>query len=159
MLLQPRKFIWKTYQKNRKYRAFKQSTLQYGLNGVMLLQPYRTSAKRIFRFKIFLKRATRKPDFTRRSLWINLFPHLPLTKKPKGTRMGKGSGKLSTWYTHLHGGVFLVEFQNLRRGRAIYFANQINAKLPVVTKFVELKSKSIKLAGGSKTNTKYSVLF
>jgi len=73
--------------------------------------------------------------------------------------MGKGSGKLSTWYTHLHGGVFLVEFRNLRRGRAIYFSNQIGFKLPVQTKFTEFASKTIKLNGGSKTNPRHSVLF
>jgi len=27
---------------------------------------------------------------------VSLFPHIPLTKKPKGMRMGKGKGKLAT---------------------------------------------------------------
>lgn len=73
--------------------------------------------------------------------------------------MGKGSGKLSTWYTHLHGGVFLVEFRNLRRGRALYFANQISFKLPILTKFTEFQTKTIKLNGGRSTNPRHSVLF
>ena len=152
MLLQPRKFTWKTKQKNRTRRLFKLKPLSYGLTGVRLLQPYRTSAKRIFRFKIFLKRAARKPDLTRRALWINLFPHLPLTKKPKGMRMGKGSGKLSSWYTQLHPGVILVEFKNLRRGRSIYYAKQIDHKLSIMTQFTEHYSNCIKLSGGQRAN-------
>ena len=152
MTLQPRKFIWKNKQKNRKRRIFKESLLSYGLSGVRLLQPYRTTAKKIFRFKIFLKKSSRKPDLTRRSLWINLFPHLPLTKKPKGMRMGKGAGKLATWYTHVHGGIFLIEFSNLRVGRAEHYAVQVQHKLPVQTKFTTFFSKTIKIHGGQKTN-------
>jgi len=53
------------------------------------------SARQIYRFKTFLKKAVRKPDITRRSVRFNTFPHLPLTKKPKGQRMGKGAGKLN----------------------------------------------------------------
>jgi ribosomal protein L16/L10AE len=45
--------------------------------------------------KVTLKKAIRKPDHTRRQVWFNTFPHLPLTKKPKGMRMGKGIGKLN----------------------------------------------------------------
>jgi ribosomal protein L16/L10AE len=45
--------------------------------------------------KVTLKKAIRKPDHTRRYVWFNTFPHMPLTKKPKGMRMGKGIGKLN----------------------------------------------------------------
>lgn len=157
MLLQPRKFVYKTKQKKRSRRTFKKSNLVYGLQGLRLLQPYRTSAKRIFRMKIFLKRACRKPDLTRRSLFINLFPHLPLTKKPKGMRMGKGAGKLSSWYTNLYPGTFLLEFKNLRRGRSLYYTRQIQHKLPVYSTFVEHYSNEVKLSGGQKVNPRYSL--
>jgi ribosomal protein L16/L10AE len=53
------------------------------------------SSKQIFRLKVFLKKAVRKPDITKRLVWFNAFPHMPLTKKPKGMRMGKGAGKLN----------------------------------------------------------------
>lgn len=159
MLLQPRKFIWKNKQKNRKRREYKDRSLHYGFSGVRLLQPYKTSAKRIFRFKIFLKRSSRKPEITKRSLWINLFPHLPLTKKPKGMRMGKGAGKLSTWYTHLYCGTFVVEFKNLRPGRSYYYATQIKHKLPVLAHYTEHFSKPIRLAGTQRTSPTGSVFF
>lgn len=66
--------------------------------------------------------------------------------------MGKGAGKLSSWFTQLHGGVFIVEFRNLRRGRAVYFSNQITSKLPVETRFTERDSFSVKLYAASGTN-------
>lgn len=156
MLLQPRKFTWKTKQKSRRCRTFRRASLSYGECGLRLLQPYRVSAKRIFRFKIFLKRATKKPDLTRRSLWVNLFPHLPLTKKTKGMRMGKGIGKLSAWFTQLNGGTFVVEFYNLRRGRSRYFAKQIAYKLPVSSVFCEHAVRSVKVHSSSRANAMVS---
>jgi ribosomal protein L16/L10AE len=49
----------------------------------------------MFRLKLFLKKAARKTDKTLRRVWVNTFPHIPLTKKVIGSRMGKGKGKLS----------------------------------------------------------------
>ena len=63
----------------------------------MLVKPLRINSKKIFRIKLFLKKGSRKSDNTRRRVWFNAFPHLPLTKKVVGARMGKGKGKLSIW--------------------------------------------------------------
>ena len=95
MILQPRKFKYKTRQKLRRAKIKKHSKLSYGTSGLLLNQPFRISAKKIFRLKLFLKRSSRKSDITKRSFWTPVFPHLPLSKKPKGMRMGKGVGKLS----------------------------------------------------------------
>ena len=43
-----------------------------------------------------LKKAVKKPERTKRLIWFNVFPHMPLTKKPKGMRMGKGAGRLNS---------------------------------------------------------------
>lgn len=71
-------------------------------------------------------------------------------------RMGKGAGKLSTWYTHLYGGVFVVEFKNLRPGRAAYYGKQVRHKLPIQSFFYSYYTKPIKLSGGQKTNVNFS---
>ena len=47
--------------------------------------------------------------------------------------MGKGKGKLSTWFSQLYGGSVIFEFKNLRPGRALFFFNQIRVKLPSKT--------------------------
>jgi ribosomal protein L16/L10AE len=54
------------------------------------------SSKQIFRLKVLLKKAVKKPERTKRLIWFNVFPHMPLTKKPKGMRMGKGAGRLNS---------------------------------------------------------------
>lgn len=151
-MLQPRKFKYKTRQKKRSAHTPSTPRLAYGTMSLILLRPFRISAKRIFRLKLFLKRSSRKSDFTRRAFWVSIFPHLPLSRKPKGMRMGKGAGKLSTWYTQIRSGKTLVEFKNLRLGRAAYYSKQVAHKLPVPAVFDYESTRNIKLVHSSKTN-------
>lgn len=138
MLLQPRNFFFKRKQKKRSLFSFNnsQNNLNFGGAGLKILKPVQLTSEQLFRFRLFLKRASKKSDKTRRAVWFHAFPHLPLTRKPNGTRMGKGKGKLECWFTHVSGGTILVEFKNLRRGRAIFFAKQLTHKLGIVSKYI-----------------------
>nr|ASY95694.1 ribosomal protein L16 [Paraurostyla sp.] len=110
---------------------------------MLLLNPAHLSSNQLFRFKLFLKRASRKSDYTKRFVWLHSFPYLPLTKKPTGTRMGKGKGKLETWCTSFKPGLIFAEFRNLRRGRSLYFIKQLTHKLGIDTKAIfNLKYKA-----------------
>ena len=66
MMLQPRKFKYKNKQKRRGAPAFKEVSLCYGDSGIRPTTPLRVSAKKIFRLKVFLKRAVKKPELTKR---------------------------------------------------------------------------------------------
>jgi large subunit ribosomal protein L16 len=136
VLLRPRKFIYKNIFKRRTFRTPKNNKIIYGQCGLKLLQPVRLNNKQIFRMKLFLKKSSRKFDKTSRYVWFNLFPHLPLSKKVEGSRMGKGVGKLASWFIELPAGVSIFEFRNLRPGRAYYFARQIQHRLPAKTRFL-----------------------
>ena len=131
MMLQPRKFKFKNRHKKRTVLSWRDNSPCYGDIGLRVLRPYRVSAKKIFRLKVFLKKAVKKSEITKRRVWFNLFPHIPLTKKPKGVRMGKGSGKLNTWVIYIRGGCVIVEFKNLRPGRADYFLKKVRTKITV----------------------------
>ena len=140
MLLRPRKFKFKNIFKRRSLRSPKSSTnfnLRYGDIGLLTLQPLRLNSKHIFRQKLLLKRGSRKYDITKRKVWFNIFPHIPLSRKVAGSRMGKGTGKLSGWITELPAGVFLFEYRNLRSGRAFYYSKQIISRLPIKTRIVK----------------------
>lgn len=152
MMLQPRKFKYKTRQKKRRAYSPITTKLVYGDCGLVLERPYRVSAKKIFRLKLFLKRSAKKSSRTGRRFWVSAFPHLPLSRKPKGMRMGKGSGKLSTWYTQIRSGVTIIEFKNLRYGRSRYFFKQISHKFPIPVIFSLKPSRTIFLPGARKTN-------
>lgn len=68
MQLQPRTFFYKRKQKSRKLYYFKNNSSRFRFGGVsiVLLNPVFLTAKNLFRLKLFLKRASRKPDYTRR---------------------------------------------------------------------------------------------
>lgn len=140
MLLQPRNFTYKKKQKNRTLLNFNNSylskKLNYGGAGLMLLKPIHLTSNQLFRFKLFLKRSMKKSDQTRRFIWFLAFPHLPLTRKPNGIRMGKGKGKLECWFTNISGGTIFLEFKNLRKGRSSFFMKQMTHKLGIPTKFI-----------------------
>ncbi len=132
--------------------AFSLSSLSYGDCGLLTLSPLRLPAKQIFKIKIFLKKAIKRSDYTKRLVWFNAFPHLPLSRKAKGVRMGKGTGKLATWYSQLYGGSIIFEFKNLRPGRAVYFFNQVRFKLPTRTTIIAPSTKTLKLTSVRKVN-------
>ena len=66
MLLRPRKFFYKNFQKKRSFTFFKRLKLSYGIAGLYLLQPLKLTSKQIFKYKLFLKKSTRKSDKTLR---------------------------------------------------------------------------------------------
>lgn len=138
LVLQPRKFKYKLRQKKRRlnvnYRL--KTLLAFGHIGLVLTQPLLINSKKMFRLKIFLKRAARRGDKTLRKVWVNTFPHLPLTKKVIGSRMGKGKGKLSIWYNKVTTGSIFIETRNLRVGRAVYYLRQAQGKLKGSSKII-----------------------
>jgi len=135
MVLRPRKFKFKNRHKKRSFVKLSQKKIKlvYGQYGLVTMQPVKLYSKQIFRFKLFLKKGAKRADKTKRHIWFNMFPHLPLTKKVSGSRMGKGKGKLSGWVAIITLKTNLFEFKNLRVGRANYYLNQLAAKLPIKT--------------------------
>lgn len=47
--------------------------------------------------------------------------------------MGKGKGKAKKWYVYIRGGINIVEFWNLRKGRSLYFMRQLSYRLTTPT--------------------------
>jgi len=145
MLLRPRKFRFKNFQKKRSIVLnFKENNFIYGQILLKILQPLRLTSKHLFRFKLFLKKGAKRVDKTSRKVWINAFPHLPLTKKVLGSRMGKGKGKLAVWWVQLKPGLNLFEFKNTRIGRGFYFLKILTNKLLVKVKILSIYNKNIK---------------
>jgi large subunit ribosomal protein L16 len=100
MLLRPRKTIFKNSTKKRSIETFNVSTkshkLIYGQFGLKNQNPnFLLFNKYLFKIKLFLKKSVRRSNITNRLLWVKIFPHVPITKKVIGSRMGKGKGKPS----------------------------------------------------------------
>jgi large subunit ribosomal protein L16 len=138
LLLQPRKFKYKSSHKNRRLNGKMKARhkMLFGQIGLRICQPTRLNSKNIFRLKLFLNKAVRRGEETRRKVWLNAFPHWPLTKKHIGSRMGKGTGKLKTWFSKLNTAHTLIELKNLRLGRSLFFLKQVQHRLKCYSKIV-----------------------
>ena len=69
-------------------------------------------------------------------VWVNIFPHLPLTKKPIGTRQGKGKGNVEGWVAVVKEGKIMFEIAGVDEATAREALRLASHKLPIATKFV-----------------------
>ncbi len=70
-------------------------------------------------------------------LWINIFPHKPITKKPNETRMGKGKGNPEAWVAPVKRGRVLYEMEGVAPDEAREALRLAAHKLPLRTRFVQ----------------------
>ena len=69
-------------------------------------------------------------------VWINIFPHMPITKKPIGTRQGKGKGNVEAWVAVVKEGKIMFEIAGVEEEIAREALRLAAHKLPIKTKFV-----------------------
>ncbi len=76
--------------------------------------------------------------FTKRGgkVWIDIFPHKPITKKPADTRMGSGKGSVEYWVAVVKPGRVLFEMSGVAEADAREAMRLAMHKLPIKCKFV-----------------------
>lgn len=73
-------------------------------------------------------------------VWINIFPHLSLTKIPLETRMGKGKGSPDSWVAVVKKGTIMFEMSGINEETAREALRLASHKLPVKCKIVTKES-------------------
>lgn len=73
-------------------------------------------------------------------VWINIFPHLSLTKIPLETRMGKGKGQPELWVAVVKKGKIMFEIGEIDETTAREALRLAMHKLPIKCKFVMRES-------------------
>ena len=69
-------------------------------------------------------------------VWIRVFPHKPVTKKPAETRMGKGKGSVEKWVAVIRPGTILFEIAGCTQTAAQEALRLADTKLPFHCRFV-----------------------
>jgi len=69
-------------------------------------------------------------------IWIRVFPHKSITKKPAETRMGKGKGAPEGWVAVVKPGAVLYEMEGVSEEVAREAFRLAAHKLPIATKFL-----------------------
>lgn len=69
-------------------------------------------------------------------IWIRIFPHTPVTRKPLDVKMGSGKGSPEFFVAKVRPGTILFEIQGVDRATAAEAMRLAGHKLPVKTKFL-----------------------
>ena len=69
-------------------------------------------------------------------IWIRIFPHTPVTRKPLDVKMGSGKGSPEFFVAKVRPGTILFEMQGVTEETAREAMRLAGHKLPVKTKFL-----------------------
>ncbi len=69
-------------------------------------------------------------------IWIRIFPHTPVTKKPQDVKMGSGKGNPEYFVAKVRAGTIMFEMQGVSEEVAREAMRLAAHKLPVKTKFL-----------------------
>ena len=70
-------------------------------------------------------------------IWIRIFPHTPVTRKPLGLKMGQGKGNPEFFVAKVKTGTVLFEMKGVNEEVAREAMRLASHKLPVKTRFVK----------------------
>ncbi len=103
---------------------------EYGLKAV---EGAWISARQIEAARIAMTRYMKRGG----KVFINIFPHLPITKKPLETRQGKGKGNVDEWVAVVKEGKIMFEICDVTEDIAREALRLASHKLPIKCKFVK----------------------
>ena len=113
-------------------KATKGNKIAYGDYALVATEPCWMTANQIEAARIAINRYTKRGG----KVWINVFPHKPVSKKPAETRMGKGKGSQEFWVAVIKPGRVLFELAGVNEEAAREAMRLASHKLPCKTKFV-----------------------
>ena len=132
-MLMPKRTKYRKQQKGRiKGIATKGNEISFGEFGLQSLEPGKITARQIEAARIAMTRHAKRGG----KVWIRIFPHKPLTKKPLETRMGKGKGAPEEWVAVVKRGTMLYEIAGVPKEVALEALRLASHKLPVKVKFI-----------------------
>ena len=114
-------------------------TLDKGTYGLQALEGAWITANQIEAARVAMTRYMKRGG----KVWINIFPHMPLTGKPIGTRMGKGKGAVDKWVAVVKEGKIMFEIAEIDEVTAREALRLASHKLPIRTKFVKKESGEV----------------
>ncbi len=107
--------------------------LHFGEYGLQALEGAWITQQQIEAARVAMTRYMKRGG----KVWINIFPHLSLTKIPLETRMGKGKGQPEVWVAVVKKNKILFEIAGVSEDVAREALRLAMHKLPIKCKFVK----------------------
>lgn len=143
-MLMPRRVKYRKHHRGRrKGVAYRGNTLQFGEMGLQAVQDGWITSNQIEAARVAMTRYMRRGG----RVWITIFPHKPITKKPAEVRMGGGKGSPEYWVAVVKPGRIMFEIAGVPEEVGREALRLASHKLPVQTKIVVRE----RAAGGETT--------
>ncbi len=107
-------------------------TLAFGEFGIQSLERGKMSASQLEAARVAINRHLKRKG----KMWIRVFPHKPVTKKPAETRQGKGKGSVEYWCAVVKPGTILFEVGGTTQTLAREAMRLADGKLPFRCRFL-----------------------
>ena len=133
-MLQPKKSKYRKQHKGRvRGVATKCNKVSFGEFGLQSLDFARITGRQIEAARIAINRSVKRGA----KLWIRIFPHKPVSKKPAEVRMGKGKGSVEYWVCRINPGRILFEVDGINENIAKTALLLGAAKLSIKSSFIK----------------------
>ena len=109
------------------------TVLHFGDYGLMAKEGAWITARQIEAARVAMTRYMKRGG----KVFVNIFPHLSLTKKPLETRQGKGKGSVEEWVAVVKEGKIMFEVSGVSEEIAREALRLASHKLPIKCKFVK----------------------
>ncbi len=132
-MLMPKRVKYRRQHRGRmKGIATKGNTVTYGEYGLVAMEPAWITANQIEAARIAMTRSIRRGG----QVFIKIFPHKSVTKKPAEVRMGSGKGAPDHWVAVVKPGRVMFEISGVSEEAAREAMRLAMHKLPIKCKFV-----------------------
>ena len=133
-LQQPRKEAHRKVRKGKNRGvATRCNTVAFGDWGLMSLDNERINGRQIEAARQAITRHIKRSG----KIWIRIFPHTPVTKKPLDVKMGSGKGEPQFHVAKVQAGTIMFEMAEVTEAQAREALRLAAHKLPVRCKIVK----------------------
>ena len=109
------------------------NTVAFGEYGLMSLDNERVTGRQIEAARQAITRYVRRGG----KIWIRIFPHTPVSKKPLDVKMGSGKGEPQFYVAKVKAGTVMFEIAGVPEEKAREALRLASHKLPVKCKILK----------------------
>ena len=133
-ILLPRKTAHRKVKKGKNEGiATRCNTVAFGDYGLMSLDNERVTSRQIEAARQAINRYVKRGG----KVWIRIFPHTPVTKKPLDVKMGSGKGEPQFFVAKVKAGTVMFEIADVTDEQAKEALRLASHKLPVRCKIIK----------------------
>lgn len=133
-MLMPKKYKWRKHQRGVVRGCSKAGNdINFGEYGLVAMSSAFVTSREIESVRVAISRELKREG----NLWIRIFPHKPITKRPAETRMGKGKGDLDHYVAVVQQGRVMFEIAGVAGERAIKALKRASYKLSMATMVIK----------------------